>query len=73
MNDDCKVSTLEKEFKLIKVTRGKRGFYTEKLYQALLTIQPISTSSERVFSVASNFLTKVRNQLKMETLEILFY
>jgi len=68
-----KVSTLEKEFKLIEVTRGKRGFYTEKLYQALLTIQPTSTSSERVFSVASNFLTKVRNQLKMETLDSLVF
>ena len=59
---------LDKELKLIEVNRGKRGYYTEELIQALLTIQPTSTSSERVFSVASNLLTKIQNQLKMETL-----
>ena len=34
LSREGKVTTLEKEFKLIEVTRGKRGFYTEKLYHS---------------------------------------
>ena len=66
-------TALDKELKLIEANQGKMGYYTEKLFQALFTIQSTSTSSERVFSVASSFLTKVRNQLKMETLDGLVF
>ncbi len=46
-------SLLDNEIKLIEGCQGKRGEETEKLFQALLTIQPTTTSCERVFSVAS--------------------
>ena len=59
VSQESKVLMLEKEFKVIEVNREKRGFDAEKLYHALLTIQSNSTSSERVFSVVSNFLIKV--------------
>ena len=65
--------TLEKELKLWKGNNAKRGDSVEKLYNALMTIQPTSSVSERVFSVASTFVTKIRNQLKMYTLDGLVF
>ena len=46
---ESEVLTLEKEFKVIEVSHGKRGYYTEKLSRALITIQSTSTASKRVF------------------------
>lgn len=66
-------STLEKEMKLWEKDCSKRGDSIGKLFTALLTIQPTSTVSERVFSVASAFVTKTRNQLKMETVDKLVF
>jgi hypothetical protein len=42
---------------------GTRTPKLEKLLLALLTIQLTSTCSERVFSVAGGFSTKIRNRL----------
>ena len=39
-----------------------------KLHRSLLSIQPPSTNSERVFSMANSFATKNRNRMKGETL-----
>lgn len=41
------------------------------LYNALLTIKPTSVESERVFSVAGNFATKIRNRMSNELLNAL--
>lgn len=43
------------------------------LFNALITIPPTSTESERVFSISNNFCTKVRNSLKYETLDTLVF
>lgn len=61
---------LKSEFKLFEAT-GKRGSNLEHLYNAVLTIKPTSVESERSFSVAGNFATKIRNKLSNETLNAL--
>jgi hypothetical protein len=63
---------LQKEFKLFDAT-GTRTPKLEKLLQALLTIQPTSTCSERVFSVAGGFSTKIRNRLAYVMLNALVF
>ena len=63
---------IRNEFKIFEAT-GKRTENLEVLFQALLTIQPTSTSNERVFSVAGNFSTKIRNQLQFSTLNCLIF
>lgn len=68
-----KLLLLERELKLFNCDQCKRGEHMEKLYQALLTIPPTSTASERVFSVASNFITKLRSQMKTNTLNGLVF
>jgi hypothetical protein len=57
---------LQKEFKLFDAT-----LKLERLLKALLTIQ--STSSEKVFSVAGGFSTKIRNRLAHIMLEALAF
>jgi hypothetical protein len=52
---------------------GKRGKTLNLLYSALLTIQPTSTSSERVFSVSANFLTKTRSRMSKKMPNILVF
>jgi hypothetical protein len=54
--------TTRPDIKLIDAT-STRTPKLERLLQALLTIQPILTSSEKVFSVAGGFSTKIRNRL----------
>jgi hypothetical protein len=64
---------IDKEFKLLEANSGKRTVRLEKLYQALLTVKPTSTASERVFSVAGIFVTKLRNQMNATTLNALIF
>ena len=47
------------EFTLYKNT-GQRTENFQKLYNALLSIEPTSTDVERVFSISTNFCTKIR-------------
>ena len=63
---------IEKDFKYVEAN-GIRTNSLEKLYNALLTIQPTSTASERVFSISGNFMTKIRSQLNMQTLNGLVF
>lgn len=64
--------SLEKDFKLLEAL-GEKSVRLNHLHQALLTIQPTSTSCEQVFSVAGSFKTKVRNRMSPEKLGILVW
>lgn len=61
-----------KEFKVFEST-GTRTKNLKNLLDALNTIQPTSTPSERIFSVANNFCTKIRCAMKYETLDALVF
>lgn len=52
---------------------SKLGTYLEKLLNALKTIPPTSTESERVFSMSSNFCTKKRSRLSDKSLDALCF
>jgi hypothetical protein len=54
------VSAFDKELKYVENNEGKRGELTNKLFEAIKTIQPTSTASERAFSLSSQFVTKIR-------------
>jgi hypothetical protein len=63
---------LETEIKFFELN-GKRGETLNLLHNALLTIQPTSTSSEKVFSISANFLTKTRSRISEKLLNILVF
>jgi len=63
---------LKKEFQIFKST-GNRTENLEKLCNALDRIQPTSTESERTFSVAGNFLSKLRCKLSDKSLSALVF
>lgn len=65
--------SIDKEFKLLIANNGKRTSRLELLYQALLSVKPTSTASERVFSVAGNFMTSLRNRMNTDTLNALIF
>lgn len=50
---------------------GKKPESVQNLFNALLTIQPTSVESERIFSLAGLFLTKIRNRLSDESINAL--
>jgi len=45
----------------------KRSNKLEKLFHALITINPKSVESERAFSATGLFVTKLRNRLNYES------
>jgi hypothetical protein len=55
--------SLHKEFNLFEIS-GIRTPNLDMLLSALRTIQPTSTDSEKVFSVAGSFKTKIRSRMK---------
>lgn len=63
---------IKKEIQLMVATK-KRTPKLDKLYTALLTIQPSSTSCESAFSVASSFVPKRRSKMKSDLLEALVF
>lgn len=63
---------LKSEFMLFKNT-GQRTENLQKLYNALLCIKPTSTDVERVFSVCTNFCTKIRSRLSDKSLQALVF
>lgn len=67
-----KETTINDEIKLL-VANGGRSQKLEKVYRALLTIQATSTISERVFSIAGIFKTKIRNRLQSLHLNMLVF
>lgn len=69
-NDQFKC--LKQEFLLFRNT-FKRTENLEKIYRALNSIKPTSTDVERVFSVSSNFCTKIRSRLSDKSLNSLVF
>jgi hypothetical protein len=63
---------LHKEFNLFE-TSGARTKNLDMVLSALRTKQPTSTASERVFSVAGNFITKIRSRMKFGVLNALVF
>ncbi|KRZ88157.1 hypothetical protein T08_13634 [Trichinella sp. T8] len=51
---------------------GQRPKTLQKLYDALITVPPTSCETERSFSAAGLFVTKLRSSLKDETIDTLF-
>jgi hypothetical protein len=64
--------SLHKEFNLFE-TSGVRPPNLDMLLSALRTIQPTSTGSERVFSVAGNYKTKIRSRMKFRVSNALVF
>jgi hypothetical protein len=64
--------SLHKKFNLFE-TSGVRTPNLEMLFNALRTIQPTSTDTERVFSVAGNFQTKIRSRIKFRVLNVVVF
>ena len=69
---DTDFKWLKSEFMLFKNT-GKRKENLQKLYDALLCIKPTSTDVERVFSICTNFCTKIRSRLSDKSLQALVF
>ena len=59
------------EFKSLELSL-KRTENLEKLYNALLSVQPTSVESERVFSAAGLYLTKMRSSLSKNSIKSMF-
>jgi hypothetical protein len=62
--------SLHKEFNLFE-SSGVLTPNLDMLYSALCQIQPTSTDSERVFSVAGSVKTKIRSRMKFRVLNAL--
>ena len=71
-NDEKSDMVIENDIKILVAT-AKRTDRLELLYQAMLTVKPTSTSSERVFSTAGNFATKLRNSMRPKLLDHLVF
>ena len=54
-------------------SNGYRGPHLTLEYEAILTIPPTSVESERAFSTAGYFCTKIRSRLNDETLNTLCF
>jgi len=65
-------SSLGHEFAIYKKI-GKKSTILQHLYDAILTIRPTSTESERVFSVSNNFCRKLRSRLSDHSLNALVF
>ena len=68
----CDFDLLKQEFALYKRTNNKTKNIT-LLYNAIKTIKPTSTESERAFSIAANFCTKIRSRLSDSSLNALTF
>lgn len=64
---------IDAEFKSIEGNNGKRSANMDNLYEALLSICPTSTSSERAFSIAGNTVNKIRSRLGTNTVNALVF
>ena len=60
---------IKKEFQCYEQTQ-KRTPILQKLYEALLTVQPTSTQSERNFSIARRIVTKTRSSHVDDTVDM---
>lgn len=64
--------SLKKEFDIYKTT-GVLTDNLKKLHEAIKTLKPTSTDSERVFSIAGSFCNKKRSSLSDKPLNCLTF
>lgn len=72
-NSANKSTNLDIQFKVMESNGGTRTPALDCVYNAILSISPSSTESERVFSVSSNFITKIRSSLSGKSLHALVF
>ena len=63
---------VKKEMRLYEVTNTKPN-NLEKLYAALKTIKPTSVEAERAFLALGYFVSKIRNRLNDNTIDVLLF
>lgn len=66
------LNTISKDFKIYD-SHKKRSPLMEKLVLSLSSIQPTSVQSERNFSLASSFVTKIRSSLSHQHIDMLCF
>lgn len=71
-NTDDNFDVLKQEFALYRKTSNKTKNIL-LLANAIKTIKPTSTESERAFSIASNFCTRIRSRLSDASLHALVF
>lgn len=72
MDTSSKQDDIDLDIKAFQGTKQRTQRLNE-IYMALLTMQATSTDTERTFSVAGNFKTKLRNRLSGEKLNVLVF
>ena len=66
--------TLKSEMKLFEATNGQqRGELLQKLFVILKNIAPTSIASKQSFSIAANFVTKIRSCLSDQAIDDLCF
>lgn len=65
-------TNINSEIKIFATT-GKRTANLDMLYNALITIPPTSIESERAFSAAGLFITKIRTSLSDKSVNVLCF
>lgn len=71
-NDENKSELLGKELRVFEAT-GERTQNLNIIYNALMSIPPTSVESERVFSTAGLFITKMRTRLSDRSINCLCF
>ena len=68
-------SVVKKEMQIHEDSKndGTRPYHLELLYNAMLNITPTSVESERAFSSAGLFVTKIRSRLGDSTINMLVF
>ena len=61
---------VQKEYEVFEAS-GRKPANIQRLYEALLTIQPTSVEAERAFSACGLFVTKLRSCLHDSTVDML--
>ena len=72
VKEDKNYKTMLREINLFEIN-GERTKNLQLLYDAIRTVKPTSTESERVFSLAGNFVTKIRSCLSDDSLNALVF
>jgi hypothetical protein len=70
--NEFEFGSLQKEFNLIETSRVRTP-NLDMLLSVLRTKNPTSTASERAFSIAGNFKTKIRSRMKFRMLNALIF
>ena len=70
--EENKTKHIGKEFNVFEAT-GERTLHLNMLFQALMSLPPTSIESERAFSAAGLFVTKLRSSLSDKSINCLCF